>query len=169
MYAGLLGPIVVTRAGEARPDGSPKDVDHEVFAAFREINEVQSALFAQNIADPATNPKHLKPNVALLLPFGFTISINGYEFGNAPLITLKRGERVRWYVFDGYADGDQHIPTWDGNDVVWQGHRVDNVDIGDTNGVVADMVPENVGTWLFYCTLNIHLENGMAARYRVVQ
>src|SRR5262249_20609585 len=31
-YAGLMGPMAITRRGMARADGSPKDVDREVFA-----------------------------------------------------------------------------------------------------------------------------------------
>ena len=33
-YAGLIGPIVVTKKGMAKPDGSPADVDAEVFTLF---------------------------------------------------------------------------------------------------------------------------------------
>ena len=33
-YAGLVGPIVVTKKGLAKPDGSPADVDAEVFTLF---------------------------------------------------------------------------------------------------------------------------------------
>ena len=32
--AGLFGPIVITRKGHAKPNGSPKDVDKELFAVF---------------------------------------------------------------------------------------------------------------------------------------
>jgi FtsP/CotA-like multicopper oxidase with cupredoxin domain len=34
--------------------------------------------------------------------------------------------------------------------------------------VVADMVPDNVGTWLFHCHVNVHLNGGMVARYQVL-
>jgi hephaestin len=33
--------------------------------------------------------------------------------------------------------------------------------------VVADMVPDNPGTWLFHCHVTFHNAAGMAARYRV--
>jgi hypothetical protein len=167
-YAGLIGPIVVTRAGDARPDGSPADVDREVFALFKESQEEQSALWSENYADPRTNPRKVKSNAITLLGTNIFVSINGYSFANMPMVTLHRGEHVRWYVFDGYADGDAHIPTWNGNTVIWQGHRADTVTLGGTQPDIADMVPDNVGTWLLYCTLNIHLEGGMDARYQVV-
>jgi hephaestin len=34
--------------------------------------------------------------------------------------------------------------------------------------LVADMVPDNVGTWLFHCHVADHLAAGMQTRYRVV-
>jgi hypothetical protein len=37
--SGLQGPIVVTRQGMARPDGSPTDVDREGVALFQVTNE----------------------------------------------------------------------------------------------------------------------------------
>lgn len=168
VMAGLEGAIVVTRAGDARPDGSPADVDHEVFAWFEENREEQSALWPENVADPRTNPGKVKGSFNDLLIPNIFVTINGFTGGDGPPIVVKRGERVRWYVYDGNSDGDGHIPTWNGNTLVWQGHRVDSVFLGFTQAAVADMVPDNVGTWMLYCTLNIHLENGMVARYRVV-
>jgi hypothetical protein len=38
--AGLIGPMVITRRGMARPDGSPKDVDREFATLFMLIDEV---------------------------------------------------------------------------------------------------------------------------------
>ena len=37
-----MGPMEITRRGMARPDGSPKDVDREIFALFSVMNENQS-------------------------------------------------------------------------------------------------------------------------------
>ncbi len=167
MYAGLLGGVIVTRSGDARADGSPKDVDKEVVVGFRELNEAKSALLQQNLADAKTNPMKAKGPVPALIPFNFTVSLNGFSFANMPMVTMRRGERVRWYLFDGYSDGDAHIPTFNGQTVLWNGHRTDSVALGATDSEVADMVPDNPGTWLLYCTLNIHLEAGMTGRYTV--
>jgi FtsP/CotA-like multicopper oxidase with cupredoxin domain len=46
--AGLIGAIVVTRAGMARPDGTPKDVDHEFVALFMMFDENQSPYRCQH-------------------------------------------------------------------------------------------------------------------------
>lgn len=34
--------------------------------------------------------------------------------------------------------------------------------------VVADMVPDDAGIWLFHCHVSFHNEAGMAVRYRVL-
>ena len=41
---GLLGVMIVTARGMARPDGSPKDVDREIIASFDQVHEEDSWL-----------------------------------------------------------------------------------------------------------------------------
>ncbi len=166
--AGLIGPLIVTRRGAARADGSPKDVDQEVVTLFSADAETRSLLFASNLADPAVNPKHLRVvrSPLFLLSNAFP-TINGFSFGNMPMPVLKRGAHVRWYLLSTQNDIDGHLPTWDGQTVVWQGNRVDSLSLVAPH-TIADMVPDNPGIWLLVCTLNVHLEAGMEARYQVV-
>jgi hypothetical protein len=53
--SGLVGAIVVTARGMARPDGTPKDVDREIVTLYRIFNENQSWYYSYNVAtyDPA--------------------------------------------------------------------------------------------------------------------
>src|SRR5581483_2781892 len=55
-YAGLMGPMEITRRGMANPDGSPKDVDREVFELFSVMNENASPYLAANIRRFAKRP-----------------------------------------------------------------------------------------------------------------
>ena len=48
--SGLLGPIIVTAKGKAKPDGSPKDVDREIIALFAAFNENDSWYVDENVA-----------------------------------------------------------------------------------------------------------------------
>jgi hephaestin len=110
--AGLIGPMVITRKGMARPDGSPKDVDREFAMLFMLIDENTSHYLKQNMDANLQDPKSVnKVDMAPmdlegnfdLSGVGFTganfkASINGYIFGNLPMPTMKRGEHVRWYV-----------------------------------------------------------------------
>ena len=78
---GLLGPIIITRRGMARADGSPRDVNREFVTAFFIFNEL-------NGEEP-----------------GLMHSINGYIFGNlrgldeqwrqSTLVPSRDGQRSR--------------------------------------------------------------------------
>jgi hephaestin len=94
-------------------------------------------------------------------------SINGYVFGNQPLLTLPKGERVRWYLMSMGTEVDLHTPHWHGNDVLVGGMRMDVVNLLPATMVTADMVPDNPGVWLFHCHVNDHLTAGMITRYAV--
>jgi FtsP/CotA-like multicopper oxidase with cupredoxin domain len=165
---GLVGPIVVTRRGAARGDGSPSDVGREVFTMFAQFDESQSRLFDENIADRATNPRGLKPVSQGFVDDNTMFSINGYVFGNMPMIDVRQGERTRWYVMSTMSDFDFHAPHWHGETVTINGMRTDTAELGPMGMVVADMVPDDPGVWLYHCHLNIHLEAGMIARFRTL-
>ena len=55
-YAGLVGPMVITRADAARADGTPNDVDREFFVQFKVSNENASPYLQRNIRRFAGNP-----------------------------------------------------------------------------------------------------------------
>ena len=95
-------------------------------------------------------------------------SINGYVFGNQPMITMRRGLRVRWYTMSMGTEVDLHTPHWHGNTVAVNGMRMDTVSLLPAGMVVADMVPDDPGTWLFHCHVNDHIAAGMMTRYTVV-
>ncbi len=173
--SGLMGVIIVTSRKMARADGTPKDVDREIVANFAQVEENDSWLARDNlpsrdslrILSPIPNPSE----VQAIYPWFSKFSINGFVHGAMPLsaLTMKRGERVRWYVMSSTNDFDFHSPHWHGNTVTIAGMRTDVTFLGPMAMVVADMIPDDVGTWLFHCHVSFHNEGGMAVRYRVVQ
>ena len=168
-YAGLIGPMEITRKGDARPDGSPKDVNKEFFVLYAVMNENESPLLKTNLSRFASRP--LPPHLDEDEEFGesnLMHSINGYVFGNQPMMTMKKGDHVRWYVMSMGTEVDLHTPHWHGNDAVVNGMRMDVVSLLPGTMVVADMVPDDVGTWLFHCHVNDHIHAGMLTRYRVL-
>jgi hephaestin len=168
-YAGLVGPLVITAAGQARPDGSPVDVDRELFAMFFIDNEMLSPLLARNIRRFGRPPIPRHPDEDDdFVESNLKHSINGYLYGTMPMITVRRGQHVRWYVMGMGTETDLHTPHWHGNDVVVGGMRMDVVSLLPASMVVADMVPDSPGTWLFHCHVDDHIAAGMLTRYRVV-
>jgi hypothetical protein len=172
--SGLMGAMVITRRGMARADGAPIDVDREIVAGFLEIDEAHSWFRDENIAAHATNPSQLNIrtgpffNIVVLPNWDtyFRETINGYSFGHTPGMTVKVGERVRWYLMAG-TDAEFHTPHWHGNVVTVSHMRTDVVSLMAMGMAVADMVPDNPGRWLFHCHVSIHQKAGMQAFYVV--
>jgi manganese oxidase len=181
--SGLMGMIVITRRGMALPDGRPKDVDHEFATMFIAINENESWYLDDNIREHTTDPKGVnKAEFGLLTATGIagTIantgfvftnvkwSINGYIYGNTPMMTMKAGDRVRWYVATLGDFNNAHTPHWHGNTVLVSGQRTDVVSVVSAQMVTADMVPDAPGIWLYHCHISDHMLAGMMARYQVL-
>ena len=164
---GLIGPIIVTARGKARPDGSPRDVDREFITDFSIFDETVSWFFERNASkDPGGI--RIKAEDPLLREKNLLYSINGFIEGNLPMLTMKRGEHVRWYLLANDNEDDLHMPHWHGNTVLSNRMRMDSTFLGPMGMSTVDMVPDNVGTWLFHCHVNDHLRGGMVALYQVL-
>src|SRR5690242_21038694 len=81
----------ITRAGMARPDGSPKDIDREVFTLFSVMNENLSPYIRANVKRFAEKPYPKNLDDDEFVESNLMHSINGYVFGNQPMITLHKG------------------------------------------------------------------------------
>ena len=167
-YAGLIGPLIVTARGQAKPDGSPKNVDREFVTMFLVDDQNQSPFLADNIAQYADDPDGVDEEDEEFKESNLMHSINGYVFGNLPGLTMKVGERVRWYVIGMGTEVDLHTPHWHGQTLTMgMGARTDMVELLPNSMKILDMVPDNPGTWLFHCHVNDHISAGMLALFTV--
>jgi manganese oxidase len=170
-YAGLSGIMVVTAKGMAREDGSPKDVDTEVFLMYQVIDENNSPYFDGNQAKAAPMPKDLKEIEELeeevIEESNLMHAINGYVYGTMPMVVMNKDAHVRWYVMAMGTEVDLHTPHWHGNTVVVRGYRTDVLELLPASMVTADMVPDSTGIWMMHCHVNDHITAGMSARYQV--
>jgi manganese oxidase len=180
--SGLFGGMVITGRGMALPNGHPKGIDHEFVTMFIAINENESWYLKDNIEEHTTDPKGVKIEelnpinaagyVGTIAAQGFAStnvkwSINGYIYGNMPVMEMKKGDHVRWYVATLGDFNNAHTPHWHGNTVMVAGQRTDVISIVSAQMVTVDMVPENPGIWLFHCHISDHMLAGMVARYEV--
>jgi Multicopper oxidase len=141
--SGLMGPIIITRRGAAKPDATPKDVDQEFVASFMIFDELKGA-------DP-----------------GLFHAINGYIFGNLPGLVMKKSERVRWHLLGMGNEKDLHTPHWHGLTVLHGQHRTDVIELLPASMVTVDMIADNPGTWMFHCHVSDHMEAGMMVTFTV--
>jgi len=160
--AGLLGPIIVSRRGSTKPDGTPRDVDREFITAFAIFSETESPYF-----DKRRYPPNVNVDDPIFRKLNLWYTINGLIRGNLPMMTMKKGERVRWYLLANSNEDDVHAVHWHGQTVISNHMRTDVVNLGPMTMAVADMVPENVGIWLLHCHVNEHLRGGMTALFTV--
>jgi FtsP/CotA-like multicopper oxidase with cupredoxin domain len=166
--AGLIGPIIVTRNGMTKEDGMPEDVDREFITMFSVFDENRSNYLEENIQTFAGSPRSVDPEEDDFKESNLMHTINGFVFGNMPMMTTNEGERVRWYLMSMGSEVDLHTPHWHGNTVLKQGMRTDVSDLLPAEMQVADMVPDDPGVWFYHCHVNDHIDAGMTARYTVV-
>jgi FtsP/CotA-like multicopper oxidase with cupredoxin domain len=175
LNAGLVGPMIVTARGQSKPDGTPRDVDRELIVAFAEVDENNSHYLAHNMQAYMGQPDSFGIDTIFASQnvskgagqYNFKESLNGFTYGNLPMMTVREGERVRWYVMAS-TNFEFHAPHWHGN-VVDIGHmRTDVASLTPMEMVTADMVPDNPGVWLIHCHLGAHLLMGMQGRYEVL-
>ena len=96
--SGLLGPMIVTARGMARPDGSPKDVDREFVTAFAQVEENFSWLADREPAAARFSAERLEPmpnpsETDAAYPWYVKFTINGFIHGSMPLadLTMPKG------------------------------------------------------------------------------
>ena len=182
--SGLVGAIIVARPGQANADGTPKDVDREIVALFAAFNENQSWYVQQNIAAhisaadrQALNKRDAKlsdPHMYVAFTgngfaeTNFKFSVNGYLYGNGPVMTMKRGQRVRWYLLDVGDVVNFHTPHWRGNVVTYHHARTDVFSMLPAGMETADMVADAPGQWILHCQVDDHQQAGMMTRYEVL-
>ncbi|MFY9853384.1 MAG: multicopper oxidase domain-containing protein [Terracidiphilus sp.] len=168
MNSGLFGPIIISRRGSTKPDGTPKDVDREFVTAFAVFDESASAYFMANIVhDQKYSGRDIaNPNFSKALEY---YTINGFIGGTLPGLTMKKGERVRWYLLANSNEDDVHAPHWHAATVIANGMRTDTISLMPMGMMVADMIPDEAGRWLFHCHVNDHFDAGMYAVYTVTE
>jgi hephaestin len=182
--AGLVGAITVARRGQTNADGTPKDVDREIFALFAGFNENQSWYVDENVAahisaaDQQTlnkrdnNFNDLHMYVAFtgkgFAETNFKFSVNGYLYGNGPVMTMTEGQRVRWYLLDVGDVVNFHTPHWLGHLVTYHNKRTDVFSMLPAGMETADMMPDAAGLFVLRCQVDDHMQAGMWVRYEVL-
>ena len=163
---GLLGPVIITARGMSKANGAPRDVDHEFVTAFAVFDETASWYWQEGKETTASHTNNYvgSPDRTRNMLY----SINGFVEGNLPMLTMKKGERVRWYLLANANQDDVHAIHWQGETVLYRGSRTDTVPLNPMGTAVVDMAAENTGTWLLSCQVNHHFKGGMQARFTVL-
>ncbi|HEX6250638.1 MAG TPA: multicopper oxidase domain-containing protein [Gemmatimonadaceae bacterium] len=167
--AGLIGTIIVVKRGKITESGQPINVDREFVVLFVVFDENESWLLGANIDAFAGDAGSVDPDDDEFVESNLMHAINGWVYGYQPLrsMTMRQGERVRWYVMGMGTEVDLHTPHWHGQTGLVGGMRTDIVELLPASMKVFDMEPDNPGIWLFHCHVNDHINAGMLTRFVV--
>ncbi len=147
-------------------------------------SENQSWFLDENIQKHTDDPAGVKKNELIpfdgagrftfALPTGFAganmrYTVNGMQYANLPMMTAKKGDRVRWYLLTIGFGFNFHTPHWHGNVVLDGGKHTDVISLSPAQMITVDMVPDDPGVWLFHCHVSDHMDGGMVARYEVLR
>jgi len=163
--AGLIGPIIITRRSAAKKDGRPRHIDREFVSLFTVFDENASIQFPQNLPDCSSGT--CDPEDEEFEESNLMHGINGLLWGNNSGYTMRRGDRVRWYIIGMGTEVDLHTPHWHGVTLLHNGNRLDVAEVLPAATKTFDLIADNPGTWMFHCHVNDHLEAGMMTVFTI--
>jgi manganese oxidase len=181
---GLIGSIIISAPGDANPNGTPEGYTTVVSLLFNVFSEDLSAYEPANIDQfapnqTAVNTSGLRSCIGLYADQTCTAdpdwanwseamrkySINGFSYGNLPMIYIPEGAKVLWCMMGmGY---DFHTAAFDGNDLMVDGERTDVVPMLPAEMVDGTMWANQTGTFLIESLVTQDIIGGMTARYTV--
>ncbi|XP_025026707.1 hephaestin-like protein 1, partial [Python bivittatus] len=166
--SGLIGPLLVCKKGLLdNTSASVMDNSKGFALMFSIIDENLSWYLDENIntfcLDPSTVDKEDED-------FQFSnkmFSINGYMFGNIPGLEMCADDLVSWYLIGMGSEMDIYSVRFFDHTLINRGYRTDVISLFPATLITAEMIAENVGTWLLSCEVNHHMPAGTAGLYSV--
>ncbi|XP_007535657.2 hephaestin [Erinaceus europaeus] len=167
--SGLVGPLLVCKAGTLGKDGKQKGVDKEFFLLFTVLDENKSWYSNANKKAAMLDSRLLSKDVKGFQDSNRMHAINGFLFSNLPRLDICKGEIVAWHLLGLGTETDLHGVMFQGNTVKIQGMRKSGIMLFPHSFVMATMQPDNPGIFEIYCQEGVHREAGMRAIYNVSQ
>jgi manganese oxidase len=160
VYAGMLGPLIVTRAGEADSCGRPLGVENEIVTVLWVGDEGLSPYWElenkAHVFGNLTNGESENDSVEDPPKF---LAINGLVYCSLASLNMRIGKRTRWYGGGVGNEADIHTLHAHGNVAVTSsGQHGDSFNILPYTSIALDYVPENVGTYLVHCHISKHFQ-----------
>lgn len=178
--AGLTGVIAVTGRGELKmPSRLPVGASRTVALLFNIFRENESPLLRKSLRKYAQDSESITDEVLSelyededWLESNAMHSMNGYLYGNNPLLIGRQGSTIRFYVFGYGSEASMHSPLWSGQYVhgrSLRGNSAQGVQILPFNAESVDVVLMTRGKWPVYCDVADHVLGGMKLCIKVEQ
>ncbi|XP_049623124.1 hephaestin isoform X2 [Suncus etruscus] len=167
--SGLVGPLLVCKAGALGADGKQIGVDKEFFLLFSVLDENNSWYSNTNQVVSMLNDHLLSEDIKAFQDSNRMHAINGFLFSNLPRLDMCKGDVVAWHLLGLGTDTDVHGVMFQGNTVQFQGMRKNSAMLFPHTFITAIMKPDSPGIFEIYCQAASHREAGMKAIYNVSQ
>ncbi|XP_036596320.1 hephaestin [Trichosurus vulpecula] len=165
--SGLVGPLLVCKAGSLGANGKQKGVDKEFFLLFTVFDENESWYSSTNKDAAMLDQRHLLEDDENFLDSNKMHAINGFVFSNLPGLTVCQGDTVAWHLLSLGTETDMHGAMFEGHPIQMLGMRKAGASLFPHTFATALMYPDTPGTFEIYCQEGSHLQAGMKASYNV--
>jgi FtsP/CotA-like multicopper oxidase with cupredoxin domain len=162
---GLVGPILISAQGEDNPNGTPSGSATNVILLLSDLDENNSTFLRYNVEHFAEDPGVVDLTSPAWVQSLNKYSINGFLYGNLPLLSFPHGAQVDWWLL-GSGEG-YPTATWQGNPILVGGARASGVPLVPDVTTEAVMGANSSGTWIFGSGVLAQSAGGMQARYLV--
>ncbi|ELK33464.1 Hephaestin [Myotis davidii] len=141
--SGLVGPLLVCKAGALDADSKQKGVDKEFFLLFTVLDENKSWYSNVNQAAAMLDSRLLSQDVIGFQDSNRMHAINGFLFSNLPRLDMCKGDTVAWHLLGLGTETDVHGVMFQGNTVELQGMRKSAAMLFPHTFAMAIMQPDN--------------------------
>lgn len=169
--SGLIGALLTCKQGTLDSSQKRSDVDEDFVLMFSVVDENLSWYLEENIerfcADPDATKELMNDINEEFRESNLMHSINGYVYGNLPVLKVCVGRPVSWHLFGIGNEVDIHSAYFHGHTLMDRMHRTDVLSLFPATFVTATMIPRTEGKWLLSCQVNDHVRAGMQSFYEV--
>ncbi|XP_015237597.1 PREDICTED: hephaestin-like protein 1 [Cyprinodon variegatus] len=163
--SGLVGPLLVCKRGTLGQNGIQRDVDKEFFLLFSVMDENLSWYLEENIKFFGTSETNQEDED--FEESNKMHAVNGYMYGNLPMLEMCAGDNVVWHTFGLGTEADIHGVYFEGNTFKLQSTTRDTVSLFPHTTAALSMRPNNYGLFEVSCRTTDHFSAGMRQLYRV--
>ncbi|WAR20235.1 HPHL1-like protein [Mya arenaria] len=168
-HSGLIGPMVICKAGTLNQNGIRTDnINVEFATAYFTFNENLSHHSTANFA--ARAPGRVNVADPEFVQSNEYFAINGRIYGNLNGLDMKVGDMSAWYVFGMGSVFGIHTVHFHGQLYLRRTKitvRGDVLEVNSGTYETVEMQAYNPGTWLFHCHVGPHVMAGMETFYRI--
>nr|XP_020835450.1 ceruloplasmin-like [Phascolarctos cinereus] len=164
--SGLVGPLITCRKGSLIGE-TEKNTDRSFVVLFNVVDENKSWYLDENINTYCYEPDKVNKTDPDFTESNKMYSMNGFMYGNMPIITMCVEDKVHWHFFGIGGLDDRHSIFVHGQTLLYLRHRVDTFRVFAASMLDARMVAKSVGEWLLSCQVNKHVDAGMKAYFKI--